>query len=138
MKNFSFTSNLYRSGKVEQIARQVKTSLEEQNAVAEIKRCIAKGVPLNTPEFPIGYWRSSDDVTLDFKLTTEEDDNGLEAGGYAVIRIYSADNYLKDHYVDIDNPDIDYDIAEIVLSTIEFLLDHGKKKAYTADSGPEL
>ena len=138
MIKFTIGSNFWRSGNIEQIACQVKKSLKEQNAVAEIKRCIANGVPLNTPEFPIDYWRSPDDVTLDFKLTAEEDDNGLEAGGYAVIRIYSADNYLKDHYVDIDNPDIDYDIAEIVMSTIDFLLDHGKKKAYTADSGPEL
>lgn len=87
MKEFSFTSNLFRSGKVEQIARQVKSSLDEQNAVAEIKRCIARGVPLNTPEFPIGYWRSPDDVTLDFKLTAEEDDNGLETGGVITVSI---------------------------------------------------
>lgn len=61
-------------------------------------------------------------------------ENGLEVGGSAIIRIYDYGNYLKYHYVDICDPDIAYEIAEIVMSTIDFIWDHGEKKSYTGET----
>lgn len=68
MTNFNIKNNVYRSGNVEHLACQIKAVLKEHDAITEIKNSIAKGVPLDTPEFKIGNFGS-----LVFALTATDD-----------------------------------------------------------------
>lgn len=123
----------FSDARVHIIANRVKSALLDTDAVSQIKQCIAKSVPLDTPEFTIGQFGS-----VVFKLTAVPDDNGLETGGCAVVDIYVGKQNLTYRYVDIKSQKPEYEIAEVVFDVIEFLRNHGEKKSYTAENGPKL
>lgn len=133
INKFSYNPQLWKEANIDIIANRVKSALLDSDVIPQIRQCIAKSVPLDTPEFYIGQFGS-----IVFKMTAVPDDNGLETGGCAVVNIYVGKQNLTYRYVDIRSQKPEYDIAEVVFDTIEFLRNHGEKKSYTADNGPEL
>lgn len=115
----------------------IKRALEATKAVETVAEAIYNDFTTDNYETAFGYVKLKNG-SLGFTLSAIETDNGLQSGGYMVVKIYkikvSNEDPIKYCCIDMKK-DIPKQIEEIINATCKFFEDTGTPKSYAGHRG---
>lgn len=118
--------------------RDIKKALDSTKAVETIYEAIYMDMPIGTDcEVTFGYVKLKSG-TIGFTLDSIAADNGLQTGGYMIVRVYKLDasKEISVTHCCVDmKEDIPQQIEKIINTTCEFFSDTGKPRPYSGHRG---